>query len=152
MFVVVRIRGSVDTSKEVEDTLKMLRLNYVNNCILVPEEGDYLGMLKKTRDYITWGKIDKQTLIELLKKRGRLLGDKAIDENFLKKITKFSSFDEFSDAIIEGKVNLKDLKEIKPVFKLNSPLHGLKAKRLPYPRGALGDRKEKINEFLMRMI
>jgi large subunit ribosomal protein L30 len=91
-------------------------------------------------------------LIELLKKRGRLLGDKAIDEKGLKKITKFESFDELSDAIIEGKVKLKDLKEIKPVFKLNSPKHGLKAKRLPYPRGALGNRKDKIKDLLMRMV
>ncbi len=152
MFAVVRIRGSVDTSKEVEDTLKMLKLSYVNNCVLVPEDGDYLGMLKKTKDYITWGKIDKQTLIELLKKRGRSVGDKTIDEKNLKKTTKFDSFDELSDALIESKVKLKDLKEIKPIFKLNSPIHGLKAKRLPYPKGALGNRKEKINEFLMRMI
>ncbi len=152
MFAVVRIRGSVDTSKEVEDTLKMLKLSYVNNCILVPEDGDYLGMLKKTKDYITWGKIDKQTLVELLKKRGRIIGDKTIDEKNLKKITKFDSFDELSDALIESKVKLKDLKEIKPVFKLNSPIHGLKAKRLPYPKGALGNRKEKINELLLRMI
>lgn len=152
MFAVVRIRGSVDTSKEVESTLRMLKLNYVNNCVLVPEDGDYLGMLKKTKDYITWGKIDKQTLVELLKKRGRIIGDKTIDEKTLKKITKFDSFDELSDALIESKVKLKDLKEIKPVFKLNSPIHGLKAKRLPYPKGALGNRKEKINELLLRMI
>jgi large subunit ribosomal protein L30 len=152
MFAVIRIRGSVDTSREVEATLKMLKLNYVNNCVIIPEDEDFLGMLRKVKDYITWGKIDKQILIELLKKRGRLLGDKAIDEKGLKKITKFESFDELSDAIIEGKVKLKDLKEIKPVFKLNSPKHGLKAKRLPYPRGALGDRKDKIKDLLMRMV
>ena len=152
MFAVVRIRGSVDTCKEVEATLRMLRLNYVNNCVLIPEDEDYLGMLKKTKDYITWGKIDKKTLIELLKKRCRILGDKTIDEKTLKKITKFDGFDEFSDALIGGKITLKDIKEIKSVFKLNSPRHGLKAKRLPYPKGALGDRKDKINEFLLRMV
>jgi len=152
MLAVIRIRGSVDTSRDVEATLRMLKLNYVNNCILVPENEDYLGMLKKTKDYITWGKIDKQTLVELLKKRGRILGDKQMEEKNLKEITKFSNFEELSDALIESKINLKDLKEIKPVFKLNSPRHGLRAKRLPYPRGALGNRKEKINEMLMKMI
>jgi large subunit ribosomal protein L30 len=152
MFAVVRIRGSVDTNREVEATLKMLRLKYVNNCAVLPEDGNYLGMLKKTKDYITWGIIDKKTLAELIKKRGRILGDKLIDEKTLKKIAKFDNFEEFSDALIAGKVKLKDLTELKPVFKLNSPKHGLKAKRLPYPKGALGNRKDKINELLSRMI
>jgi large subunit ribosomal protein L30 len=152
MFAVIRIRGSVDVSQDVEDTMRMLKLNVVSRCIIIPETEVYIGMLKKAKDFITWGTIDKKTLSKLLEKRGKLLGDKKIDERTLEKITKFKSFDEFSEALIGGKCNLKDYKDIKPTFKLSPPKHGYKAIRLPYPKGDLGDRKEKINDLLERMI
>ena len=152
MFAVIRIRGSVDVSKDVEDTLKMLKLKVVNRCVIIPEIEVYFGMLKKAKHYITWGNIDKKTLSKLLGKRGKLLGDKIIDEKALEKITKFKSFDEFSEALIGEKCHLKDFKEIKPTFRLNPPKHGYKAIRLPYPKGDLGNRKEKINDLLERMI
>jgi large subunit ribosomal protein L30 len=146
MFAVIRIRGSVDVSEDIEDTLRMLKLNVVNRCIVIPETEVYIGMLKKARDFITWGKIDNKTLSKLLEKRGKLLGDKSMEKT-LEKITKFKSFDEFSEALIGGKCNLKDFKDIKPTFRLNPPKHGYKAIRLPYPRGDLGDRKEKISSL-----
>jgi large subunit ribosomal protein L30 len=81
-----------------------------------------------------------------------LVGNKRLDEKSLEKITKFKSFDDLSEALIEGKCKLKDFKEIKPVFRLSPPRHGYKAIRLHYPKGDLGDRKEEINELLERMI
>jgi len=120
MYAVIRIRGSARTRKDLEDTLRMLRLKKPNNCVLVPETKQYLGMLRKSKDYITWGIIEKKTLSKLLEKR--------------------------------GKVKLEDLEKIKPVFRLNPPIHGYKSIRLPYPRGSLGNRGEKINELLERMI
>jgi len=152
MFAVIRIRGSVDVSKDVEDTLRMLKLKVVNRCIIIPEKETYNGMLKKAKDYITWGTIDKKTLSKLLEKRGKFLGDRKIDEKTIEKITKFQSFDEFSEALIEGKCRLKDFKDIKQIFRLNPPKHGYKAIRLPYPKGDLGARKEKINDLIERMI
>lgn len=152
LFAVIRIRGSVKVGKKIKDNLSMFRLHRVNHCIIIPEKPEYLGMLKKVKDWITWGKIDKKTLSELLEKRGKLKGNKKIDEKSLKRITEFDRFEEFADALIEEKVKLKDFKEIKPIFRLNPPRHGFKAIRLPYPKGDLGDRKEKINDLLERMI
>jgi large subunit ribosomal protein L30 len=151
MYSVIRIRGTVGTRKDVEDTLKDLRLNRPNNCIVIPEKNEYLGMLRKVKDHITWGKIDKKTLTKLLEKRGKILSNKPIDKQTLKDIG-FENFDKLSDALITGKVNLKDFKSIKPVFKLNPPLHGYKSTKLPFPKGDLGNRKEKINELLERMV
>jgi len=122
MFAVVRIRGSVKAKKEVEDTLEMLRLKSINSCVVIPETKAYLGMLKRVKDYITWGKIDKKTLSKLLEKRGK------------------------------GKVKSKDLEITKPIFRLNPPRGGYKSTRLPYPKGDLGDRRDKINGLLERMI
>jgi len=139
MFAVVRIRGAVGTSKPVEDTLSMLNLNSPNRCVVVPETKEYLGMLRKVKDRITWGKIDKKTLSSLLEKRSKISQEKL-------KEMKIKNFNDLSDALIKTQIKLK------LVFRLNPPMHGFKSTRLPYPKGDLGFRGEKINELLERMI
>jgi len=151
LFAVVRIRGWAKTRKEINDTLEMLKLKRTNNCVLVPETPQYKGMLNKVKDYTTFGEIEKDVLVELLKKRGEVEGGKLTEEN-LKQITKFSSFDSFAQALLDGKVKMKDFKKIKPVFRLSPPKKGFRSKRLPYPKGDLGYRGKEINEFLKRMI
>ncbi|MHA1860394.1 MAG: 50S ribosomal protein L30 [Candidatus Asgardarchaeia archaeon] len=152
MLAVIRIRGTVNVRKDVSDTLLMLRLKRVNNCVIIPETPQYLGMLKKVRGMVTWGEIDVKTLSRLLQERGKVIEGKRLDEKSLKEITGFESFDEFAKALVKGKVKLKDFKKIKPVFKLNPPRHGFKSIRLYYPKGDLGDRGKDINQLLERMI
>lgn len=139
MFAVVRVKGSVGTNRKIEDTLSMLNLDSPNHCIIIPETNEYLGMLKKTKDRITWGLINRKTLSNLLEKRSK------ITEENLKEM-KMKNFDDLSDALIKNQIKLK------LIFKLNPPRHGFKSTRLPYPKGDLGFRKEKINELLERMI
>ena len=152
MYAVVRIRGRVGVRKEVEDTLRMLRLKRVNNCVLVPENPSFKGMLEKAKDYITWGEINKETLVALLRKRLRLKGDKRVDEKILKEVTDFNSFEEFADALLEGKIRLKDFEKLNPVFRLTPPSKGFKSVKQHWPKGDLGYRGEAINELLERMI
>lgn len=71
MYAVIRIRGTAKIRKEVKDTLKFLRLNKPNHCVLVEENGVYKGMVKKVKDYITWGEVDDKTKKLLIEKRGR---------------------------------------------------------------------------------
>jgi large subunit ribosomal protein L30 len=139
MFAVIRIRGSAGTNKEIEDTLSMLNLHSPNHCVVIPETKEYLGMLKKAKDLITWGQIDKKTLSELLEKRSKFSQEELKELNM-------KDFDDLSDALIKNQLKLK------LIFRLNPPRHGLKSTKLPYPRGDLGFRKEKINELLERMI
>ena len=73
MLAVIRVRGSVNVRKEIGDTLKMLRLHRVNHCVLVPEKPEYLGMLRKSSGWVTWGNIDKKTIVKLFQERGMLL-------------------------------------------------------------------------------
>lgn len=151
LFAVVRIRGWAKTRKEINDTLDMLKLKRTNNCVLIPETPQYNGMLNKVKDYVTFGEIEKDVLVELLKKRGEVLGGKLTEEK-LKEITKFESFEKFADALLVGKVKLKNFKKLKQVFRLNPPKKGYRSKRLPYPKGDLGYRGKEINELLKRMI
>lgn len=76
MYAVVRLRGPVNVRYTIEDTMKMLRLHKVNHCVVVPETPHYKGMIQKVKDYVAYGKVDAKTLAEILKKRGRLEGNK----------------------------------------------------------------------------
>ena len=152
MFAVIRLRGSSGVRGEIRDTLDMLRLKFVNNCVILPERDDYKGMVDKVKDYVTYGEIDKKTLVKMLEKRIRLWGNKRVDEKVLKEVTKFESFEKLADGLMSGKTELKNFKEVSPVFRLSPPSKGLKSIKEHYPKGDLGYRGEKINELIERMI
>jgi large subunit ribosomal protein L30 len=151
MFAVIRIRGRVGVRKEIEDTLKMLRLNAVNNCIVVPENPDYKGMIEKVKDFVTWGEIDFETFLAMVKKRGRLEGNKRLTEENVKELG-FGSIEEMAKTVFEGKVKMKDISKLKPVFRLTPPSKGFKSTKEHYPKGDLGYRGKEINELLEKMI
>jgi len=153
-IVIVRIRGKNHVQKKVADTLKMLRLYKVNGCVVVPNSPVYLGMINKAKDYITWGEIDKETFLQVFKKRGKIIGDKPLTEDYLKDKTKVS-FEEFTDEYFEGKKELKQIPGFKTFFRLNPPSKGYERRGIKKPfslGGALGYRKEKINDLIKRMV
>lgn len=152
LLAVVRIRSSIGVSKDKRDTLRLLNLNFINNCVLLSKTPSILGMLEKVKDLITYGEINKETLVNLLKNRLRVIGNKKIDESNLKLITKFNSFEEFAEALLEGRVRLKDFPKLKKVFGLKPPRGGFKNVKEFYPKGDLGYRGEEINDLINRMI
>lgn len=141
LLAVIKVKGSVNIGKDAKNTLDMLRLNRVNHCVLVRSTPTFEGMLKKVKQYLTWGRIDAGTLEKLLLKRGRSAGNKRIEASEAKRIAK----------ILEKKP-VSEVKSIKPVFRLNPPSKGYKSIKRPFPRGDLGCRGEKINALLKRMI
>lgn len=66
----IRVRGFVGIRKTIKDTLNMLRLYRKNYCVILEARPELIGMLKKAKDYITWGEIDDSTLGLLSEKRG----------------------------------------------------------------------------------
>ncbi len=66
MIAVIRIRGSVNVRRGMKDTLKMLRLDAPNRCIVVKETPSQAGMIKKVRDFVTYGAIDLPVLTKML--------------------------------------------------------------------------------------
>ena len=114
MIAAVRVRGVTGIRQEIKDTLSYLNLHKKNSCVLIKNTPSTAGMLKKAKDFITWGEASKET-IELLKTR-----DKG-----------------------------------KKFFRLNSPKKGFGRKGIKKPftmNGALGDRGEKINDLIKRMV
>lgn len=152
-LAVVRVRGTVDVRGEVEDTLHMLNLKRPFNATLIPNTPQYLGMLRKTKDRVTWGPVSKDIISLMLKKRGRIIGKKRITDSYVKEVLGFDSIDKLASSLHECKVTLNKLK-MKPVFTLHPPSKGFKRsiKRSYAAGGELGDRGEGINELLKRMI
>mgnify|MGYP001626268632 CR=1 FL=1 len=149
LYAVIRLRSGIKAPKEIKDTLMLLNLRYINNCVILPINDSIKGMLEKVKDYVTYGEIDEDTLTLLLEKKLRKIGDKKVTEEDLKKYN-ISSFRELAKKLLNGEVKLKDFKEFKRVFRLRPTK--LKSKKLHFPKGDLGYRGEKINELIKRMI
>ena len=122
-IAVIRVRGSVRVSKKVNDTMAMLKLYRKNYCVLVNQKN--MGMIKKIKDYVTYGEIDAETEKLLKEKRGEKTKDK------------------------DGKEVLKKF------FRLSPPRKGFGRKGIKFAfikSGALGDRGDKINDLIKRML
>ena len=136
----IRVRGLTGIRNKVEDTLKMLRLYKKNYCCVIPNSSAYVGMLKRGKDYITWGEIDEETFKMLVEKRS---------ENFNGR-----------EADSKGKIKYNDFmvvdnKKIKKYFRLNAPRKGFGRKGIKHSfqeGGALGYRGSAINDLIKRMV
>lgn len=69
-IAVIRLRGLPRIRTTVKNTMNMLHLQKRNHCIVIDDEPSRMGMIKKVKDYITWGPIDSETLKMLIEKRG----------------------------------------------------------------------------------
>jgi large subunit ribosomal protein L30 len=156
-LLLVRIRGTVNVTGKTADTLDMLHLERPNAATVIPKTESYMGMVNRVKDYVAYGDVDAETLSALLKARGRIAGDKPIDDAFVKTATssKYATVDAFAKAVANGEAKLKDLGgEAKPVFRLHPPTGGHKGstKRHFTVKGELGYRGKEINALIRRMI
>lgn len=151
MFAVIRLRGQAGVPKKIKDTLSMLRLHKRYHCVIIPDNDSYRGMLQVVKDYVAYGEIDAETLALILRRRGRLIGNKPLTDEYVREKTGYSSIEEFAKAVIEGKASLKDLPDLKPVFRLHPPRGGLKNIKWHYPLGSLGYHGKDINKLLYKM-
>jgi large subunit ribosomal protein L30 len=152
-LVAVRIRGLSDISQEIKDTLSMLRLTRNCHATLVDDRPSYKGMLRKSKDYLTWGEVSQENIALLLKKRGRLVGDKKLTDEYAKELG-YKSLDDLAEAIFKVEVECSSLSKVKPVFRLRPPKKGFKGKvkRSYAAGGELGYRGDAINDLLKRMV
>lgn len=151
-LAVVRIRGSVNVSRAVEETLRMLGLVRVNHCVVVDDSPSHKGMLQRVKDFVAWGEIQPEALMDLLRRRGRLSGGKEISDEFVKSHTQFGSIDEFAGAVCAGKADLVGLPGLKKVFRLHPPRKGYRGIKRPFRNGgSSGYRGEEIGDLILRM-
>ena len=139
-LAVIRIKGGIGVKGNITDTLDMLRLHNRNTCVVIPNNEVYNGMVRKAKDYITWGEIEDKTLKELIAKKGQEY--KGPEQDPKKKI-KYNRF------------FIHENKKYKKFFRLNSPKKGYGrkgTKEVFMKGGALGYRGKKINDLIIRMI
>ena len=158
LYAVIRIRGTVDVHPEVERALYLLRLRQRFAASLYHSSLPGIeGMLRKVADWATWGEIDRDTLVELLRVRGRLVGDKPITDDWLReKLGLYGGIPELADKLLAGELHYHRLEEygVKPFFRLHPPRGGFKGsiKKHFTVGGELGYRGTAINELIRRML
>jgi large subunit ribosomal protein L30 len=140
MKALIRIAGLLHINYDVEETMKRLRLGKKYTCVIVNENPETLGMIKKVKDFIAFGKIDEKTLVELIKIRGKKLGTR---------IGKVENPEKVAKEVMAGK-KLEELK-VKPYFGLHPARGGIDTKH-HYPKGVRGNHGEDINKLIMRML
>ncbi len=152
-YAIIRLRGKLNIKPKIKDTLHYMRLNRVNHAVVLPENETTKGMLQVAKDYVTWGEINAEILTEAITNRGRLVGDKVITDAYINEHTDFSTIAEFAAAIVEGKVQYKELADVKPLLRLHPAKKGLEGIKRSYQAGgALGYRGTEINSLVGRMI
>lgn len=152
-FAVIRVRGHTKINHDIEDTMCMLRLTRVNHCVIIPENDVMKGMLQKAKDFITWGEVSDEMLAKMIKTRGRLVGDKPIDDAYVGANSPYKSVEEFAKSVVKDEVKYSEMKDIKPLFRLHPPIKGYEAvKKDLKTHGSLGYRGERINALIEKML
>jgi len=124
-IAVIRITGQINLKNEIKDSLNILRLYKKFTCVVVDATPSILGIIKKLKDHVTYGEVTEETVNLLKKMRGKKTKDK------------------------DGKETYKKF------YRLSPPKGGFERKgtKIPYKiGGVLGDRKEKINDLIRRML
>ena len=150
-WAVVRVRGSVNVKPKIKETMRLMKLNRVNHCVIIPENDTYKGMLNIIKDYVTWGEVDAETAELMLETAGKSSGNRAFEKADLKD-SKFKTIKALSKGLAEGKIVMRDVSGLKPLFRLHPPRKGYEGiKRSFKEGGALGYRGKKINQLIRRM-
>jgi len=150
-LAVIKLRSEINAKQQVKDTLKLMGLLRVNHCVILDNSDSNLGMIKKVKDYVTWGEVKPDVLASLLSKRGRLVGDKKVTEEVVKN-SGFQNLAELATSVESGKAALKDV-GVKKVFRFHPPRGGYKSIKRPVKdMGDLGYRGDKINDLIIKMI
>ena len=74
LLAAILIRGTIGARQDIKDTIKMLKIHRKNYCAVFPDTPIHKGMMRKAKDYITFGEIDAETYNLLEEKRGKKKG------------------------------------------------------------------------------
>lgn len=139
-IAIIRLRGLTGVRHDIKQTMELLRLYRKNYCVVVEANPSNWGMIKRVKDYTTFGEIDDKTYKLLVEKRGHEY--KGREESYKGKI-KYNKFIKIGDN------------KIKPFFRLCPPRGGLGRKGLKASftqGGALGYRGKEIVKLIERMV
>ncbi|GAI80441.1 unnamed protein product [marine sediment metagenome] len=156
MIAVIRIHGQVKIKKDIVETLNRLRLRRKYACVvLVKPKKEQLGMIKKVKDFVAFGEINKESFEKLIEQRGKwnfpVHSEKSERrEQLINKKKKIDAKEVVKE--LEAGKKYEEL-NLKPFFRLHPPRKGIDSKKhFGVKKGVLGNNKEKINELIGRML
>jgi len=124
MQAVVQLRGEVNTSQSVRDTLSMLNIGRVNHCALVPSGETFRGMVTKVNDVVAFGEPSPEVLATLLRRRAEPAeGDDDVDDDWVAEHTDYDDVDALARALVAEETTLREV-GLSPVLRLHPPRGG----------------------------
>lgn len=152
-LVVVKIRGTIRAKREARETLDLLNMKKTHNAVVIDNRPSFIGMLYRVQNYVTWGEITEETIAKMIKKRGRLAGNKRFTDVYAKELG-YESITGLANVIFNCKVEYRKIPNIQTNFRLHPPKKGFKGKTKKSfaAGGESGNRREKINDLILRMI
>ena len=160
-IIIIRICGQwVRIPKEIQLILSKLHLKELNNAIILFYNKDNFKMVKLIESYITWGYINKNTIEDLLRKRGSItIGNN--EKNELDNIQIENALGKFGIVCIEDIIheltnetkNAKEVLNYLGYFKLEANDEGFDKVNISFEKGGnQGFRGDSINALLKKMI
>jgi 60S ribosomal protein uL30 len=160
LILIVRIRGINGVSPKVRKILQLFRLLQINNAIFIKASKATLNMIRIIEPYVAFGYPNMKTVKGLVYKRGFVkvnknripISDNSVIEKSLAAQNIICVEDLIHEIFTVG-TNFKKATNFLWPFKLNTPTGGWKVKRNHYNEGGdYGNREDKINELVQRMI
>jgi len=69
VYLVVRMKGTVNIPQWANLTLENLHLNKKFRATLIPENKETLGMLRKIKEIVSWTTVDESFMKEFIEKK-----------------------------------------------------------------------------------
>jgi len=124
MKAVVQLRGEVNVSQDVVDTLEMLNVGRVNHATLVPETDTYTGMITKVNDVVAHGEPSAETVELLLRRRGAPAeGEADVDDEWVGEHTDYGDVAGLAEALVAEETTLQE-QGVSPTLRLHPPRGG----------------------------
>lgn len=121
----ILIRSMREAKPDIRKTLELLKLTRKNSCGLYQDTIVTKGMLKKAKDYITYGSVDNALVKSMIDKKNPI------------------------------KINRKGEKFISNIFNLAPPVGGFERKGIKKPYsigGVLGNRDSEMSKLIIKML
>ena len=154
MKAVVQLRGEVNRSQAVDDTLAMLNIPEVNHATVVPDTDTYRGMLTKVHDFVAYGEPSVEVLSLLLERRAEPLEGRQsdVDDEWIESNTEYDDVESLAQALFDEETTLRE-QGLSPTLRLHPPRGGHAGIKKPTGEGGqLGKHTtQQINDLLESM-
>tara|TARA_B000000460_G_C21286388_1_gene293991 strand:- start:119 stop:559 length:441 start_codon:yes stop_codon:yes gene_type:complete len=133
------MRGTVNVPHGVKKTLKLLNLETRYRATVISDTKINQGMLLKAKEYLAWTKADSKIIAKLLKNKGEKSKTIKYSNDLVKQIG-FNDIDDLAQALLDNKISISKISNLKPSFRLSPPRGGFKksTRRMYSQGGTLG--------------